>query len=95
MKRIMSLLIAAAFVCGLASCGVLHCKECDDEVYKDGYCKYHYMANTVIDEVNENTDGLAGDVVDSVLDDETQNTIDEIGKEVFDTVDSALGKLLS
>ncbi len=49
----------------------------------------------MIDEVNENTDGLAGDVVDFFLDEETRDTVDEIGKEVFDTVDSALGKLLS
>lgn len=28
----------------LAACGLINCKEsgCDEEIYEDGYCKYHY-----------------------------------------------------
>ena len=30
-----------------------HCKECDDEVYQDGYCQYHYTINAAKDAVDD------------------------------------------
>ena len=46
-KRILSLFIALITVSQFTACGLFSCKEsgCDDEVYEDGYCKYHYYIN--------------------------------------------------
>ena len=46
-KRILSLFIALITVSQFTACGLFSCKEsgCDDEVYEDGYCKYHYYSN--------------------------------------------------
>ena len=64
MKRIVVLLVAfvIAAVC-LAGCGSSKCKECDREVYKDGYCEYHYAINIAEDVLND----AAGDLMDSIF----------------------------
>ena len=43
-KRALSLFVALIVVLQLTACNSDTCKEsgCDDEIYKDGYCKYHY-----------------------------------------------------
>lgn len=55
MKRKISLILAVVtLVCSLVGCaGLTHCKECEDEIYKDGYCKYHYEINNVKNEVDK------------------------------------------
>lgn len=64
MKKIIFCLAASLMVCMLASCaGITHCKECDKEVYQDGYCEYHYILNTAKDTV----DDAAHELYDSVF----------------------------
>lgn len=64
MKKMTMILAAAMMLCVLTSCaGVTHCKECDDEVYQDGYCKYHYALRVAKDTV----DDAAKDLYDSVF----------------------------
>lgn len=43
MKKWVLTVCAALVLCCFAGCSS-HCKEqgCDNEVYKDGYCNYHY-----------------------------------------------------
>lgn len=55
MKKKLSLIfVVVALACSLAGCaGLTHCKECDDEIYEDGYCKYHYGLNAAKDKVDE------------------------------------------
>ena len=60
MKRVLVLLLAALLVFALSACGSSHCKECDREVYKDGYCEYHYALNTAGDIVNDALGSLFG-----------------------------------
>lgn len=53
-RKISLLLLAVTLVAGMAGCaGSKHCKECDDEVYEEGYCKYHYEINVVKNKVDE------------------------------------------
>ncbi len=60
-KKIVVLFALATLACSLVACaGLTHCKECDDEVYKGGYCKYHYELNNAKDKV----DSLGKDVFD-------------------------------
>ena len=64
MKKLSLVLAAAVMACMLVSCaGVTHCKECDNEVYKDGYCEYHYALKVAKDTVSDAAQGL----LDSVL----------------------------
>lgn len=52
-KKIAALFALAALACSLVACaGLTHCKECDDEIYKDGYCKYHYELKNVKDKAD-------------------------------------------
>ena len=44
MKKMMALIAALALAVSLTACGG-HCKSCDQPVYKDGYCEYHYALN--------------------------------------------------
>ena len=46
-KRIVGVLIALVVVLQLTACSSNTCKvnDCDDEIYEDGYCKYHYYIN--------------------------------------------------
>lgn len=43
-KRVFTALLALGMVLQLTACSFNTCKEsgCDDEIYEDGYCKYHY-----------------------------------------------------
>ena len=43
-KRVLGVFVALITVLQLMACSPNACKEsgCDDEVYEDGYCKYHY-----------------------------------------------------
>ena len=63
MKRLMILVASLAAVACLTACGPSHCKECDNEVYKDGYCEYHYALKVAKDTVSDAAQGL----LDSVL----------------------------
>lgn len=56
MKKIMMALALMVIMTGCA--GLTHCKECDDEVYKKGYCEYHYALNVAKDTVDEAAKGL-------------------------------------
>lgn len=39
-------LLAAVLLFALAGCSkTCKVKDCDGEVYKDGFCQYHYMLN--------------------------------------------------
>jgi len=55
MKRKISLLLLVVTLIGsMAGCaGLTHCKECDDKIYEDGYCKYHYEINNAKNKVDE------------------------------------------
>lgn len=46
-KKAFSVLVALGIVLQLTACSLNTCKEsgCDDEIYEDGYCKYHYYLN--------------------------------------------------
>ncbi len=60
MKRLFALMLAIVLVFALSACGSKHCKECDREVYKDGYCEYHYALNAAGDIVNDALGSLLG-----------------------------------
>lgn len=62
MKKLMVLMLSLAAVASLAACSS-HCKECDNEVYKDGYCEYHYALNVAQDVVGD----AANDLMDSLM----------------------------
>lgn len=63
MKKFIILLTSWLMVISLAACGSSHCKECDEAVYKDGYCEYHYALNAAGDIV----DGAADEILESVF----------------------------
>ena len=47
-KRVLSLFVALIAVLQLMACSLINtCREsgCDDEIYEEGYCKYHYYIN--------------------------------------------------
>ena len=47
-KRALSLFVALIAVLQLMACSLINtCREsgCDDEIYEEGYCKYHYYIN--------------------------------------------------
>jgi len=71
MKRRLVLLTAVVMVMGLTACaGITHCKDCDDEIYEDGYCKYHYTvhkAQEAVDSAKEAVDSAAKDVFDNIV----------------------------
>ena len=52
MKKMLALIAALALAVSLTACGG-HCKSCDQPVYKDGYCEYHYALNTAGDLVGD------------------------------------------
>ena len=62
MKKLTILVASLAAVACLTACGPSHCKECDNEVYKDGYCEYHYALNVAKDVVGD----AANDLMDSI-----------------------------
>ncbi len=47
-KKLVVLLAMVALLASLTGCA-RHCKECDNEVYKDGYCEYHYGLNQLME----------------------------------------------
>ena len=55
MKKMMALVLAMILALACTACAN-KCKECDNEVYKDGYCEYHYALK------------VAGDAVDGLVD---------------------------
>lgn len=59
MKKMMALIAALVLTAGMTACGS-HCKSCDQKVYRDGYCEYHYALNTARD--------LVGDAARDALD---------------------------
>ena len=67
MKKKLALLMAVLTVAfSLVACsGITHCKQCDDKVYEDGLCKYHYEVNSV----KEKVDSVGKDLFD-LLDNE-------------------------
>ena len=52
MKKMMALIAALALAASLTACRG-HCKSCDQPVYKDGYCEYHYALNAAQDLVDD------------------------------------------
>ena len=55
-KRILVGIILLLAAVGLVGCGPKTCKEkgCDDtEIYKDGYCEWHYYENAAGDVLEE------------------------------------------
>lgn len=59
MKKGMVFLTAALLACILASCArIAHCKECDDAVYRDGYCQYHYTLHSAKETVDSAAKGI-------------------------------------
>lgn len=71
MKRLFALISAAIMVMSLVACGgITHCKECDDEIYKDGYCQYHYTvykAKDAIDSAKDAVDSAAKGIFDKIV----------------------------
>ena len=48
-RKVLCVFVALLTVLQLTACSLTNtCKEsgCDDEIYEDGYCKYHYYLNT-------------------------------------------------
>ena len=62
MKKMMALIAALALAASLTACGG-HCKSCDQPVYKDGYCEYHYAIHAA----EEIVGNAAGDIMNSLL----------------------------
>ena len=62
MKKMMTLIAVLALAATVVACGS-KCKSCDEPVYKDGYCEYHYALNTAQDIV----DGAAQDALDALF----------------------------
>ena len=61
MKKLgMSLLVVLILCCLTACGGITHCKDCDDEIYEDGYCKYHYALHYADDAANGAFDAIFG-----------------------------------
>jgi len=62
LKKKLALLMAVLTVAfSLVACsGITHCKQCDDKVYEDGLCKYHYEVNSV----KEKVDSVGKDIFD-------------------------------
>lgn len=59
MKKLLILIVILIMSTSLSACsGITHCKECDDEVYKDGYCQYHYTINAAKDAVDDAAKGV-------------------------------------
>lgn len=54
-KKVLCLFMALMAVLQLTACGSNTCKEsgCDDEVYEEGYCKYHYYLKTGSDTLKD------------------------------------------
>ena len=54
MKKSLAILLSAITILSLASCASKTCKVegCEDEVYEDGYCKYHYTINHAKEELD-------------------------------------------
>lgn len=53
------LITATIMLFSLSACsGASHCKKCDDKVYKDGYCKYHYSKQALEDTIDSEAKGL-------------------------------------
>lgn len=50
-KKLITVFALIIAVVSLSGCDLVNCKEsgCSDEVYKDGYCKYHYAQKGVED----------------------------------------------
>ena len=65
MQKIGVFAAVLAMAISLTACGSSHCKEegCENEVYEDGYCEYHYALNVAKDAVGD----AAGDLMDSIL----------------------------
>lgn len=61
-KKLGLLVLAMSLLLTLGACGVVVCKEsgCNDEVYQDGYCKYHYTINAVDSAAKDVFDGFNG-----------------------------------
>lgn len=57
---IMLLLILTALQ--ITACGSKNCKakDCDSEIYQDGYCKYHYYKNQAAEAVDAVEEGIKG-----------------------------------
>ncbi len=65
MKKIAVVLTTLAMAACLTACGSAHCKEsgCENEVYQDGYCEYHYAIHAA----EEIVGNAAGDIMNSLL----------------------------
>lgn len=65
MKKIAVVLTTLAMAACLTACGSTHCKEsgCENEVYQDGYCEYHYAIHAA----EEIVGNAAGDIMNSLL----------------------------
>ncbi len=99
-KSIKLVTVALLVVLALVGCGA-NCKEpgCNDEVYKDGYCKYHYALNKGEDtlkgivnsnspeEAVENVQDQVEDSVSSYLEDDEDS--DDASQMIDDAKDSA------
>ena len=62
MKKMMTLIAILTLAASLTACGS-KCKSCDEPVYKDGYCEYHYALNVAQDVV----DDAAQDALDTLF----------------------------
>ena len=61
MKKIITVLGLSTLLLSLAACnGITNCKMdgCNKDIYKDGYCQYHYTVGAVKAGVDEVGQGL-------------------------------------
>lgn len=59
MKKLLILLTAVVMIMSLTACGgITQCKDCGDDIYKDGYCQYHYTLHQAQDSVDSAAKGI-------------------------------------
>ena len=63
MRKIGLIGVILALGVGLTACGPKTCVECDDEVYKDGLCEYHYE----MEQIRKELDDTAKDFYDMIF----------------------------
>ena len=65
MKKGIAILMGMMAAVSLTACGSSTCQVegCENEVYEDGYCEYHYALNVAGEMVSD----AAGDLLDSIM----------------------------
>lgn len=59
-KKTAVILLILAMAMQLVACGLFTCKQdgCEDDIYKDGYCQYHYYLKQGSDTLKDVVNGI-------------------------------------